>query len=627
MPQGDLIGMNYQGDPAQGFGNNPSIPTVDPRPDLKNVNDTIRTIMLLDNERNLRLYNQKVHDRDMLTQQIMNNQVSTGEIDPKDQKFFDKAKQDVEDQYNSWGGNWNDTKGYRKYQEAVTHLQDVATHAQSRWAMMKQLEQQKSQQTLPHKQKQMQDFIDKQGSRPFWDHIDPYQELFSYDHERMQSSLLGGGMVSETGAGQPEFGFPAPATEKQTVKTTGGKTTVTDTRTTKTGGGPPAPKGAATTTATAPGPDGLPPLFTTSRSVWDYGTMQKRATALQIENGVDAENQNQWLSLVEDYPEDQKQKFIDSMNARIGQYNMERGFQAGQRGFVEPIKLVKDGSGKSHIAEPAPDFAAKTVLAGIDGNYAATTYKFDKDAAKFRVDLEKAREKEDYDKKNLAVKWFNANTARRNSDLRKKLIEKTDPLVQSTPQIWDDIIKGFNVTVDDNFEKGTSTTNFTIDAGKLPAGFQNVAGLNEKGQPIRLEPKGDIKKGEKPYYDVDFFIPKGTVMNGYRFTKDTPLNKGKLIEMYKKQGGDNPFESGGLTNFIQGKIGDKVLDYELIGKDGKKANRVSAFQSQTAIGNKDTKKGQINPYALGLQQLIGILPDAGTPSDSDDNSDSEPSSE
>lgn len=620
MPAGDLIGMDYRGDAGQGLGSNAGITAPDPNPELKHVNEAIKNIMLLDSERNIKLFSQKVQDRDNLTQRILSNQVSTGEIDPKDQPMFDKAKGDVEEAFKSWAGNWNDTDGYRKYQEAVTHLQDTGTHAQTRWAMMKQLEAQKAQETLPHKQQQIQSFIDKESKKPFWNQINPYQQLFSYDHERMQNSLLGGGMSTEGGGGIPEFGQPKPVTEKETTKTTGGKTTVTDTRTT-------APAKATTAKGTAgalpgsvPDADGLPPIFSTTKKYWDYDVMQKRAATLQVENGVDAENQNQWLNLVEGYDEAGKKKMINAMNDRIGQYNAQRGFVAGQKGFVSPVQLVPDPeTGKTKIKEPAADFAAKTILSGIDGNYTASEYRFDKDAAKYRIDLDKNK----IAKGGLGVKWFDAHTKRMAVGLKARQLKGLDDDAKQISQIWDNI--GANIDIPDipvtNFGSTTATSKFKVNVEDLPEGFTYMQGLNAKGQPIQLIGKDATpvyggKNGKEVtgykggYFNADYFVPAGTKIGNKTVDKDIQLTSRELFDIYQKSGG-----SGSFKDFIIGQFKDGKLDYQLEGANGK-ANRVSSYISQKAMSNKLTKKGQESPYEQDELDLIGIQPtDSDTPQD------------
>lgn len=628
MPQQDLIGMNYAGNAALGEGATDI--TINPKTDLNQINDTVRSIMMLDSERNIKLFSQKVNDRDNLTNRILSNEVSTGELDPGDQKFFDKAKSEVEKEFNNWGGNWNDTEGYRKYQTAVTHLQDVAAHGQTRWAMKKQLQQQKAAETLPHKQKQIQDFIDKQEARPFWDQIDPYQQIFSFDHQRLQDSLLGQGMVPLTGAGQPEFGSRIPTRQTHIEKNANGKITTVDKTTTL----PQKQTVSAGAKAISgiPAADGLPPLFTSSQRAWDYTPMQRRATVLQIENGVDAENQNQWLGLVEGYDEPQKQKFVGAMNNRIAQYNQERGYAEGQKGFVNPVQLVNDpATNTTKINESAADFAAKTVLTGIDGNYVATDYSFNKDAADLRIKYDKLN----LDKQKLAIDRFkaqsgrmNAETSRLNHNLKKQLFEKKTDDVQQVPQIWDEVIKSFTpVEISNPKDKSSAvTTEFELNADNIPVGFENFAGINEKGQAIRLEPKiKELEDGtKKNYYDVDFYIPAGTVINGVKVVKDTPINKNKLVQMYKKQSGDNPFAEGGLGDFIHDKINNHIFDYELEGKNGKKANRVSAFQAQTMLGNKTTKKGQVNPYSMSADQLNNIINSADNAPSEEESSYSTP---
>jgi hypothetical protein len=76
----------------------------------------------LDNQKNIQLFQQKIRDRDSLTEMIMNNQVSSGDILPEYRSHFDEAEKRAEKAFTDWGGNFNDKAGYRKYQAAVTDL-------------------------------------------------------------------------------------------------------------------------------------------------------------------------------------------------------------------------------------------------------------------------------------------------------------------------------------------------------------------------------------------------------------------------------------------------------------------------------------------------------------------------
>lgn len=157
----------YQGNAGLGLGGNANIPAVADDRALGILNNTIRDILLQDNEKNVKLFQQKIKDRDDLNQLILNNQVSTGDILPEYQPVFDEGRRRVEDAFMSWRGNPNDTAGFRKYQGAVQDLRDAAAHAQVNTAQIRRLESEKAKEILPRKQAEYQKWIDQQKKQPF----------------------------------------------------------------------------------------------------------------------------------------------------------------------------------------------------------------------------------------------------------------------------------------------------------------------------------------------------------------------------------------------------------------------------------------------------------------------------
>jgi hypothetical protein len=178
-----MAGTTYTGNAGLGVGSNPNIPVSSPNDNLKVIADTSRDIMLLDAERNMKLYQQRIKDRDSLTQLILQNQVSTKDIDEGYLPKFLSIKKDSEKAYDEWGGDFNNIKGYKKYQDTIAGLQDYAAHAQTNTAELKKLQQQRAAETLPWKQKQLDKWIEQQQGKTKkdpWATVDPYQNLFSF---------------------------------------------------------------------------------------------------------------------------------------------------------------------------------------------------------------------------------------------------------------------------------------------------------------------------------------------------------------------------------------------------------------------------------------------------------------
>lgn len=321
----------YTGNAGLGVGSNSGPAPLGPNDNLKTIDSVGRDIMLLDAERNTKLFQQKVADRDMLTQAILNNQVHAGEIDPKYHAAFDEAQADVEKSYDQWGGNYNDMDGYRKYQASVTHLQDVATHAQVNTVEMKKLIQQRSTETLPWKQKQLDQWIGKQQGKDFWDHVDPYQQAFSFSID-------------------------------------------------------PIKKLYATSSTSITSPDRLWKYDITHA---DFGATMKNAQNEYLNQGETAEDMREFLGQVDNYDPMQKKKFVDAINGQLQKYNGDLGLQQGQGGYAEPIQLVDGPDGKQHIVASPSDFAAKYALSQQEKFMVQGPGQFQKDVGTFGLGKEK----------------------------------------------------------------------------------------------------------------------------------------------------------------------------------------------------------------------------------------------
>jgi hypothetical protein len=323
----------YTGNTGLGIGSTPGAPApLGPNDNLKNIDAIGRDVMLLDAERNTKIFQQKIQDRDNLTNLILKNQVSAGEIDPKYHKEYDDAKADAEKAYDQWGGDPNDVKGYRAYQEKITHLQDVATHAQVNTIELKKLIDQRAKETLPWKQKALDEHIDQQKNKDFWDHVDPYQQMFSLSIDPIKKLL-------------------------------------------------------AQSTSTVMSPDRLWKYDVTKS---DYTGTLKNAREQYMDNGETAEDMRQLLWQVDAYDPNQKKKLIDSVNGQLSKYNSELGLNPGDPNYADPIQLVEGPDGKTHIMGTPVDFAAKYALSQQE-KFVAQTGAFQKDVGAYGINLEKNR--------------------------------------------------------------------------------------------------------------------------------------------------------------------------------------------------------------------------------------------
>jgi hypothetical protein len=295
--------LSYQG--SGGLGDNPDIPAI-ATTSLKTINDTARDIMLLSNERQILKWKQKVADRDKLNELVLKNQVQPGDIRPEYQPLFDRAKADVEKEYGKWGGNLNDTDGYRKYQEKAGMLQDLTAHARSKTLGLSALQQQEAKETLPWKKKKIQDFIDQQKKKGFWDQVDPYEELYTFNIDPVNKLYKTGTTVSRS-------------------------------------------------------PDGI----TTYEDVFgDYDQTLKNAQNEFVNQGETAQDMSQWYNEFDNYDPVQKRKALEAINQQLDKYNKERGLIQGQPGFVAPVKTVADPNNPNNqkLADSVQEFSAKWAM-------------------------------------------------------------------------------------------------------------------------------------------------------------------------------------------------------------------------------------------------------------------------
>lgn len=542
--------LSYQGNAGLGLGSNPDIEVGGGG--LNVLNNTMRDIMLLNNEKNVRLYNQKIRDRDRLQQEILQGQVSTGEIDPKDQKYFDTAKKGVEDAFKSWGGDQNDTEGFRKYQTAVTNLQDTATHAQTRWVGLKKMQQEISQEKLPSKKADMQKFYDEQESKKFGDQITPYQQL----HDFSIDGILGGVNPTKTSTIDPNN---------------------------------PVSYDVATV---------------------DYADILKNKTNDYLNNQDERDNIDQFTPNLLNYSPPDLIKAVDAANSRLKLYNAQRGLSEGQPGYAAPIKTapIKEGSPYITITEPKTDLAAKWALANYKGDYVTRTPKFNKDIVKSQYD--KARLGLEAQRNQILAKKAGIEAYKANAYV-KKLSAETKKIVDGSQQEGTDIAGEYNSFID-NIKPAAITVSFggkktgNLDAiymDEMPAGTQYINGpiVDSKGKVTagRLIP---FVSSEKKQTVKDPITGKAVAVNAgrpYYIPKYVNPSTGEKLDLGKlpsdiQEGADAAKKQGiSKDDYIRILLKKGILELQLQGKNGL-ANYTSLAQSAKLINNQTTKKGQEN---------------------------------
>jgi len=551
------IDLLYQGNAGLGQGANANIPVSIPN-DLKVVNDTARDIMLVDNERNMKIFQQKVADRDNLTDMILKDQVPRGDILPEYDGYYKAASKKVQDAFDSWGGNPNDIKGYGNYKNAVKDLKDVSAHALTNTTEIQKLRQQQAKESLPERKAKIGEYIDGQMKQDFWNPVNPYQQLHDFNIDDITSGVNKFSKVSQ---------------------------------------------------------DPKNPLLQYDESYVDFDNILQTKRNQFLNDADAADSMQQFYTKLQQYSQPQLKKALDAMDGQIDKYNNERGFKEGEKGFVPHVQRA-ELNGSTVLKEPITDFSAKYALANQE-QFSTKTPKFNKAMADYKNKQDK-----------LSVDWYNAKTKRLLEGLKGRQLDLMDDDAKNYSQTWDNILG--NVKFPAATDWNTRVENqgvFSIDASNLPEGAQYLNGIDAKGQPIRLIPK-DAKEildptGKKVtgyeggYYKTDFFVPKGAMLkdrngNLVKMDKDYQLTPDELYKTYQKS-----HFKGTMEDFIKQKFGNKELDYQLEGKNGK-ANRVSSYIAQKALGNKVTKKGQASPFTDDEIDLMGGVDDSGdetTPTD------------
>lgn len=537
--------LSYQGNAGLGFGSSPGTPTIGPD-NLKVINDTGRDIMLLDAEKNMKLFQQRIKDRDTLSALILQNQVSTGEILPEYLPEFTKAKEASEKAFGSWKGNFNDIKGFKEYEDSITNLQHVAAHAQVKTKMLHELEAQRAATTLPSLQKEMDTWIGKQKEKGFWEHVDPFQQMYNFNIDHITSAAV-------------------PVKTEMTNPTN--------------------------------------PLFKDDVTFFDYGDILRRTQNGWLNDADITHSVDNFFSQWDRYDEPQKKKAIEAINGQIDKYNQEVGalrqgqpFQPGHPGYVDPVKLVDDGTGKSKINEPTMSFAAKYALS-LQPQYVTRTPKFNKELATYGLGLKKL----ELEGKKLNIEAGKAKAYINNLNVKTdKWLKDNKNELTNIVGMYDDFINNMKPAGIDVKEGGKKTGSLdAVFLDQLPANYQYINGpimgvsvTKDKSGKITTRPTGKIEVGKlDPFISSDgrpYYIPK--YVNPQ--TGETIDFKSDYLKTNYRDSKKNGF-TGDYDDYVRTLLKKGGLEMVLTGKNGT-ANYTSMSQSAKALNAIGTTKGEEN---------------------------------
>lgn len=529
--------LSYTGTPELGVGAS-DIPVTPTNSNLDVINNTIRDVMLLDNQRNVQLWQQKVRDRDKLNEMILNNQISSGDILPEYRKHFDQAEKQVEDNFQKWGGNLNDKEGFRKYQASVQDLKDIAAHAQSKTMGLRALEKEKSQQVLPRKQADYQRWIDQEKSKPFWEQVTPYQQLHDFS---VDDVLAGVKPISTVIRDQKD------------------------------------------------------PTISYDTTYIDYGDILRNKRNQYVNDRDAADSIDQFFDKLQRLAPDQLAPTLDAMDAQIDKYNQERGFNPGDKGYVQKVKRA-DINGQILINEPKTDFAAKYALSQ-QPQYLTRTPKFDKDIAKYGIDKAKL---------DLQARKLGLDAAKAGAYIRN-LNAKTDKFVRDQQAVGTNIVKQYEDFVNgvaplNTTERKTGKTIEKLNAvfvDRLPESYRYIGGP-VMGVDAKGKPTGKITVGQ-----LQPFISTDATKRPYYLTRYVNPSTGEQIEPNSNFVNQtyNTWRGGGYRgtkeDMIKTLLKNGALEMILQGKNGA-ANYTSMYQSAKTLNAIGTTKGEeniVNPPA------------------------------
>jgi hypothetical protein len=527
--------LSYTGTAELGIGGT-TVPVTPTNPNLDIINNSIRDVLLLDNQRNIQLFQNKVRDRDRLNEMIVNNQVSSGDILPEYRKHFDDAEKQAEKAFLSWGGNYNDKEGFRKYNAALQDLKDISAHAQAKTLNMRQLEKEKAQQVLPRKQQEYGFWIEREKQKPFWEQVTPYQQL----HDFSVDDILAGVKTFSREAQDPN--------------------------------------------------NPNDPAFKVTESYVDFDDILRFKRNQYVNDQDAADSIDQVFDKLQRLAPHQLVPTLDAMDAQIDRYNQERGLSPGERGYVDKVGRV-NVNGQTLIQDPKPEFAAKYALAN-QGQFVSRTPKFNKDLAGYGLDKQKLA----LQARKLGIDAAKAGAYIRNLDAKtKKFLEQEQAAGTNVAKQFEDFVnamepRGLPIGI-----KGQSPTEVLdiIYTDRLPQSYQFINGpvvsLDAKGKPTnkitvgRLEPFITTTGQRRPYY-IPRYVNSQT---GDPLTRDSDFIK----DRYKawRQGGYN----GTLDDMVKTLIKTGAIELTLQGRNGA-ANYSSLYQSAKTLNALGTTKGEEN---------------------------------
>jgi hypothetical protein len=623
METGSQI-ISYKGDAALGGGDLPAFSSEG----FNEVMQVGRDLTLMNHQNNIKLFDQKIRDRDTTLQLIDDGTVAVGKINPEDKKFYDQAEKTAHDKFdyaihNGW---MNNKKAYGEYRQSVADLKDVTTSLQGRRVETDKLKQQRASERIPAKQKILDEHIKKQNERMAKDsHAlpDPFQQVLDidfktdiYDKSVLNAVKSGSGVtgnVSNTSEGL--MNQPTKTVSKTQVQKVSGKADkVTQTTITspQTGKGVSQPIGEIVYDE-----NGL--AYNVEKSHIDFGTIKQNALQ-KSEDAESSEKQRLHLQQIQEPPNGDasiNKRYIEHIKEQVYKYNSQRGFMPeGQDSNGNPIfspQQIKAGAidiknrfplkNENHpeagykIAMMPDEFDAISSLASID-NYVSEQKTLNPELNKELLERKKLAEKSSYDKGRLSIEGRKANAyveqvrAKTNKILQGKTDEQEQ---QEFKKVWaNNGIEGLKGNIVSFNDLGISSKQVGIIEHKKS---DDIFTTDNNGNPKKLKPIGSTNIYDK--YDKEGLPAVGSKVIDYEggYYKSEYYNKStgnnyeindikKALELAQKQD-KSLTESQFLIN-----LGESGITYRMVGEGGNSSDENKNANALRRINNKSKKKGE-----------------------------------
>lgn len=592
---------------------------------FKTINDTHKTIALMNFEFNQKIFAQKVKDRDTLIDMLDKGEAVIGNYRKEDKKHLDEAQKDYDEKFDKYYNKGiNDRDAMREFKAAASKLKDVGTKLQIRYNHEQTEKGEIAKEPIIAKKEARQKALDESLNGDFDIPPKPYQQILDFN-PHFNAPYIGNSLLSGSGdvphgtsniAAQSSILTPATSTSQRVTTTKqAGKpdkvvTTTAPAKETQQKGVEPI-QGSIVTDA-----NGM--VYSVSKQFYDWNKIKANATTAFIDPlSQDHEMQGTLHRYMETQPKEVVEQHLKEIDQRVNDYNHDRGFDESDKknyldyGSIEKIATIDPQTGR-YVINPKisiPEFAALDALAQVQGSYTPEQHSFLPDETKAMQAAQKEKDLVSHQKVMENIGWAKVNAYAKNMASQiKKRDTNTHP----------------ETIVENDFNKNASA-NFTQQGVDATTSIP-IFGYDDKGNPKRLIPKGATvvykmqSDGKTPVKDkqgqpIIEGYSGGHYERKYKMDNES-LEPADLIQKYI----DGVFEATGKKIYYKDVFNDKkinadfnnsvkklldggIVDITLIGEGGVTADKKtqSSFilrnlkQSATKYGSQTEDEPIIEP--------------------------------